>query len=200
MSRKLIYALTVSLDGYIEDPNGELDWSEPGEELHQHFNDLYLSGEIDTSIYGRRLYENMASYWPSIHDDSAVSDVEKEYARVWKRVPKMVYSKTLETAEWSSTLAREVIPEEIHQLKQQSGNKIEVGGAELAASFLKAGLVDECWLYIHPVILGGGKPYFPAGLRLDLQFLDTYTFPCNVVRLRYDLRPVFTQSDRYRSP
>src|SRR5690625_7137996 len=109
----------------------------------------------------------------------------------------MVYSKTLETAEWSSTLAREVIPEEIHQLKQQSGNKIEVGGAELAASFLKAGLVDECWLYVHPVILGGGKLYFQPGHRLDLQLLYSYTCLCNVVRLTYDLQPLYTQSDRY---
>lgn len=185
--RKIIYAQMISLDGFVEGPRGELNWSAPGEELHKHFNDLYLSGEIDTSIYGRRLYENMASYWPSIDEDSSASDVEKEFARVWREVPKIVYSKTLNSVEWNSKLIREVIEEEIQEWRRQAGNTIEVGGAELASSFMKLGLIDECWLYIHPVVLGGGKPAFPPDLRMDLRFMDTQTFPCKVVRLRYEL-------------
>jgi dihydrofolate reductase len=187
--RKLIYAMMTSLDGYIEGPNGDLGWSAPGEELHKHFNDLYLTGEIDTSLYGRRLYEIMAGYWPAITDESNVPDVEKEYARIWKQVPKIVYSKTLIEAEWSSKLEREIDPDEIRQLKEQPGGLIEVGGANLASSFLRHGLIDQVWLYIHPVVLGGGKPMFPGGLNLKLTFMDIQTFPCKVVRLRYTIGP-----------
>jgi dihydrofolate reductase len=184
--RKIIYALLVSLDGFMEGPNGELAWSEPGPELHKHFNDLYLTGEIDTSLYGRRLYEIMASYWPTVNEDSDVPDVEKEFARTWKKIPKTVYSTTLDEVHWNARLAREVDPDEIRRLKQQPGNKIEVGGAGLASVFMKHGLVDEFWLYIHPVILGAGKPVFPAGLGIKLTLMDTLTFPCKVVRLRYE--------------
>ncbi|NHE56279.1 dihydrofolate reductase family protein [Cyclobacterium plantarum] len=183
--RKIIYAQMVSLDGYIEGPNGSLSWSAPGVELHKHFNDLYLSGEIDTSIYGRRLYDNMASYWPSVKEDGSASDVEKEFAGIWKQVPKLVYSKTLKTTSWNSKLVRELIPEEIQQLKEQEGNKIEIGGGNLAEAFIRLGLVDEFWMYVHPVVLGGGKPYFPAGLEMPLFFIDTLEFPCKVLRLRY---------------
>ncbi len=185
--RKIVYALNVSLDGYIEGPDGKLSWSEPSKELHKHFNDLYLTGEIDTSLYGRRLYENMAGYWPSITDESDVPEVEKEYARVWKQTPKIVYSKTLKEAEWSSKLEREIDPEEIQKLKERPGSLIEVAGANLATSFLQLGLVDQVWLYVHPVVLGGGKPYFPAGLNQKLTLIDTQTFPCKVVRMRYSI-------------
>ena len=184
--RKIIYAQMVSLDGFVEGPNGELSWSEPGPELHKHFNDQYLTGEIDTSLYGRRLYEIMASYWPTVNEDSDVPEVEKEFARLWVNIPKTVFSRTLEEVNWNSRLAREVVPDEIRQLKQQPGNHIEVGGAELAGVFMKHGLVDEFWLYIHPVILGAGKPVFPAGLGIKLTLVDTLTFPCKVVRLRYE--------------
>ncbi len=180
--------MMVSLDGYMEGPEGELSWSEPSEELHKHFNNLYLTGEIDTSIYGRKLYEIMAGYWPSITDVSDVPDVEKEFARVWKQTPKIIYSKTLKKAEWNSKVEREIDPVEIRKLKEQPGGLIEVGGANLVASFLKHNLVDQVWLYVHPVVLGGGKPYFPAGLKQKLTLMDTLTFPCEVVRLRYEVR------------
>ena len=186
--RKLIYVQMVSLDGYMEGPGGSLDWSVPSEELHQHFNDLYLKGEIDLSLYGRRLYENMAGYWPEVKEDSNAPYVEKEFARVWKQVPKIVFSKTLKTTEWNSTLAREVIPEEIQSIKQQPGGMIEVAGADLAATFLKLGLVDQVWLYLHPVVLGGGKRMFPDELNLKLDHLDTKTFPCKVIRLKYGIQ------------
>jgi dihydrofolate reductase len=185
--RKIIYAQIVSLDGYIEGPNGDLNWSVPGEELHQHFNNLYLSGEIDTSIYGRRLYENMAGFWPTVDENSPLPEVEKEFARLWRQIPKLVYSNTLEASGWNSIIVKEIIPEEIQRLKQQKGNNIEIGGANLAASFIDLGLVDEFWMYIHPTVLGGGKPYFPEGQKLSLEFIDSMKFPCQVVRLRYKI-------------
>jgi dihydrofolate reductase len=185
--RKLIYVQMVSLDGYMEGPGGNLDWSAPSEELHRHFNNLYLQGEIDLSFYGRRLYENMAGYWPEIKENSGVPEVEKEFARAWKKVPKIVFSRTLKSTKWNSTLAREVIPQEIQHIKNQPGGMIEVAGAHLAATFLKLGLVDQVWLYLHPVVLGGGKRMFPAELNLKLDHIDTEIFPCEVIRLRYGL-------------
>lgn len=183
--RKVVYAQMVSLDGFVEGPDGELDWSAPGEELHQHFNDQYLTGAIDTSLYGRRMYENMAAYWPTVEPNGSAPDVEIEFARAWKRLPKIVFSTTLETVGWNATLAREVIPEEIEVLKTQPGGDIDLGGAGLAATFIRRGLVDEYRLYVHPVVLGGGTPMFPPGERLDLRLVETRTFRCGVVLLRY---------------
>lgn len=189
--RKIIYSLMVSLDGYVEGPNGELNWSEPGEELHKHFNDQYLTGEIDTSLYGRKLYENMAGYWSQDFEtdmDPPAHEVEIEFARVWKAIPKIVFSKTLEKVEWNSTLLREVNPEEITQLKQQPGSNIDVGGATLASTFIKHRLIDEYRLYIHPVTLGEGKPMFPIGEQLNLELVETQTFACGVVMLKYQVK------------
>ena len=183
--RKIIYALSVSLDGYIEDADGRLDWSVPSEELHQHFNDQYLTGEIDTSIYGRRLYENMAAYWPTAADNPDAESVELEFARLWMKLPKIVFSTSLESVDFNSTLKREVIREEILDLKALSGGDMDIGGADLAATFLRMGLVDEVRLYVHPVVLGGGKPMFPPDLRLGLEFADSRTFEGGVVMLRY---------------
>lgn len=183
--RMLIYALSTSLDGYIEDSDGRLDWSVPSEELHQHFNDQYLTGEIDASIYGRRLYENMAAYWPTAGDNPRAERVELEFARLWMELKKIVFSTTLESVDFNSTLKREVIREEILELKAQPGGDLDIGGADLAATFLRMGLVDEIRLYVHPVVLGGGKPMFPPDLRLGLAFADSRTFEGGVVMLRY---------------
>ncbi len=184
--RKIIYALMVSMDGYMEGPNGALGWSEPGEDLHQHFNDLYLSGEIDTSIYGRKLYEIMAAYWPNAEDNPDTPRVETEFSKLWKKIPKIVYSKTLESVDWNSTLRREVDPEEIRKLKSSPGKNIDLGGADLAADFIRHNLIDEYRLYIHPVLLGGGKPMFPvSGKSRNLQLFDTQSFSGGVVMLRY---------------
>lgn len=183
--RKIIYALGVSLDSYIEDADGSLQWSVPSEELHQHFNDQYTSGEIDTSLYGRRLYENMAGYWPAAHENPDAAPVEAEYARMWVTLPKIVFSTTLDTVDWNSTLKREVVGDEILELKAQPGGAIEVAGADLAASFMRLGLIDEVRCYVHPVVLGGGKPMFPADVELDLEFIESRTFNGGVVMLRY---------------
>lgn len=185
--RKIIYAQMVSLDGFVEGPNGELDWSEPSEELHKHFNDQYLMGEIDTSLYGRRLYEEMAAFWPAADEDPATPGVVVEFSRLWKELPKIVFSKTLEEVDWNAELKREVVPEEIEALKAQPGGGMDVGGAELASTFIQHGLIDEYRLYIHPVVLGGGTPMFPPDENLNLELVETRTFGGGVVMLCYRL-------------
>lgn len=185
--RKIIYSQLVSLDGFMEGENGDLSWSFPSEPLHKHFNDLYLSGEIDTSIYGRKLYQIMESYWPEVLNNEQAPEVQQEFAKIWAEQKKIVYSSTLESVDWNSKLMRDLNRADILELKQQPGSCIEVGGANLASSFLKMGLVDELWLYTFPVLLGSGKRAFPAGLPKKLKLLDSKTFPCRVVNLRYQI-------------
>jgi len=184
--RKVIYAISVSLDGFIEGTDGNLNWSFPDEELHQHFNDR--EAMIDTYLYGRGLYENMTAFWPTADENASAPEYEIEYARIWKCKPKVVFSKTLTQVGWNSRLVRENVAEEVRRLKEQPGDDLSVGGAELAASFMRLGLIDEYDLYVHPVVLGGGKPMFG---RLDneiiLQLVETRTFGSGVVLLRYQL-------------
>jgi dihydrofolate reductase len=185
--RKVIYAMSVSIDGFIEATNGDLRWSFPDEELHKHFNDRETM--IDIHLYGRRLYENMAAYWPTADENPSASKVEIEYARIWKDMKKMVFSKTLKQVGWNSQLVSGNIAEEVNRLKAQPGNDMSVGGAGIAAAFMQLGLIDEYNLYVHPIILGSGKPMFPL-LRdkLILQLVETRTFGSGVVLLRYQLR------------
>jgi dihydrofolate reductase len=182
--RKVTYGMSVSLDGYIEAPEGDLSWSFPDEELHQHFNDR--EAMIDTYLYGRRLYENMAAFWPTADENPSAPQVEIEYARIWKSKPKIVFSKTLDHVGWNSRLVRGNIAEEVNQLKAQPDKDMSVGGAGLASSFMQLDLIDEYWLYVHPVILGGGKPMFgPLDEEIDLQLVETRTFGSGVMLLRY---------------
>jgi dihydrofolate reductase len=189
--RKVIYAMSVSLDGFIEDRNGDLDWSFPDEELHRHFNDL--ESTIDIQLYGRGLYENMAAFWPTADEDSSAPDFVIEYARIWKSMPKVVFSRTLDQVGWNSRLVRGSIVEEVNKLKAQPGKDMSVGGAGLAASFTQLGLIDEYRLYIHPVVLGGGKPMFgQLPDKIILKLVETRRFGSGVVLLRYrrvDERP-----------
>ena len=183
--RKVTYAMSVSLDGFIEATNGDLSWSFPDEELHTHFNDR--ENAIDTYLYGRRLYENMAAYWPTADENPAAPEYEREYARIWKSKPKVVFSRTLERVEWNSRLVRGNIPDEVNKLRKQPGKDMSVAGAEIASTFMQLGLIDEYWLYVHPVILGGGKPMFHQ-LRneIDLELVETRTFGSRVGLLRYE--------------
>ncbi len=182
--RKVIYAMSVSLDGFIEALNGDLNWSFPDEELHQHFNDR--EAMIDIYLYGRRLYENMAAFWPTADENPSAPRHEIEYARIWKSKPKIVFSKTLDQVGWNSRLVRGNIADEVKKLKAQPGQNLSVGGAELASTFMQLGLIDEYELYIHPVILGGGKPMFrPLHDKIDLQLVESRTFRSGVVLLRY---------------
>jgi len=182
--RKVTFGMLVSLDGFIEAPNGDLSWSFPDEELHKHFNARERA--IDTFLYGRRLYENMAAFWPTADENSSTPKLELEYARIWKDKPKIVFSRTLDHVRWNSKLVKGNIAAEVNKLKELPGQAMSVGGSELAASFMQLGLIDEYSLYIHPIILGGGKPMFrQLHDKISLQLVETHTFGSGVVLLRY---------------
>jgi dihydrofolate reductase len=181
--RKLIYSMTVSLDGFIAGPRGDIDWSAPDEELHRFHNQQ--TREIGAHLCGRKLYEVMA-YWETADQNPSASEYELEFARIWKELPKVVFSKTLEEVQGNSKLVRDGAVEEVRRLKEQPGEELAVGGAGLASTFIKAGLVDEFRLFVSPVVLGGGTPYFPAlDVRIDLQLVETRTFGSRVVYVRY---------------
>jgi dihydrofolate reductase len=181
--RKLIYSMGVSLDGFIAGPDGEIDWTAPDEELHRFHNQHVR--EIDVHLCGRRLYETMV-YWETAEENPSITDYAREFARIWKALPKIVFSKALESVEGNTRLVRDVAPEEIAKLKEQPGKDLAVGGAGLASTFIERGLVDEYRLFVSPVVLGGGTPYFPAVKeRIDLELVETREFPSRVVYLRY---------------
>ena len=182
--RKLIYSLNLSLDGYVEDANGSLDWSIPDNEIHQFFNDQ--EREFDVSLYGRRLYEIMHPHWSTANQNPDISAVELEYARIWNAITKIVFSRTLDNVEGNATLMRDGLIEQTTKLKSQPGRWISVGGPTLAASLIEAGLVDEFRIVIHPVILGGGKPFFPnLKAPTNLTLLETHRFSSGAMYLRY---------------
>jgi dihydrofolate reductase len=181
--RKLIYSMTVSLDGFIAGPHGEIDWSAPDEELHRFHNQQVR--EIGAHLCGRRLYEVM-TYWETADANPSAPDHELEFARIWKALPKIVFSKTLEKVEGNARLVRDGVAGEVAKLKEQPGKDLAVGGAGLASSLIQAGLIDEYLLFVSPVVLGGGTPYFPAlDERINLELVETRTFGSRVVYLRY---------------
>lgn len=176
--------MMVSLDGFIEGSDGGLDWAIIDEELHQYINDQ--ESGVGAYLYGRRTYEVMQGFWPTADTNPSNPNYMVEYAHIWKEIPKIVFSKTLEKVEGNSRLVREIIAEEIDELKAQPGKDLAIGGADIASTFLRLGLIDEYWLYVQPVILGGGKPMF-QGLddQIKLRLVETRTFGCGVVLLRY---------------
>ncbi len=181
--RKVIYSTMVSLDGFTADPNRNLDWAIIDEELHQFVNDQ--EREIDTYLFGRRMYEVM-TYWETADQDPSIPEYMLEYARIWKRILKIVFSKTLEQVQGNARLVRGNIVEEIAQLKAQSGKDMSVGGAHIASTLIQLGMIDEYRLFVHPVVLGGGTPMFPAlDNKINLRLVETRTFGSGVVLLRY---------------
>ena len=181
--RKVIYSMPVSLDGYIEGPNGDFGWAEPDLAFHQYFNDLEL--EVGAHLYGRGLYEVMR-YWETADANPDSTPVEVEYARRWQQVPTIVFSTTLEKVEGNARLVKGDIAEEVAKLKAQPGKDMALGGAGIGATFMRLGLVDEYWLYVYPVVVGGGKPFFPTLKdKIDLTLVETRTFTRGVVLLRY---------------
>jgi dihydrofolate reductase len=181
--RKLIYSMGVSLDGFIAGPNGEIDWSAPGEELHRFHNEQ--TRELGAHLCGRRLYEEML-YWETAHENPAAGEAELEFARIWQELPKLVFSTTLERVEGNARLATDGVADEVARLKEEPGKDLAVGGAGLASTCIELGLVDEFGLFVSPVVLGGGTPFFPAlEDRIDLELLETRTFSSRVVYLRY---------------
>jgi dihydrofolate reductase len=183
---KLIYSVISSLDGYIEDEQGSFDWAEPDEEVHRFVNDL--ERPVGTYLYGRRMYDVMR-YWETAHTAPDVPPIEREFAEIWQAADKIVYSRTLETASTARTrIERTFDPEAVRQLKAAAGPDLSVGGPELAAQALKAGLVDECHLFLAPIVVGGGKPSLPDSLRVPLELLDERRFGNGTVFLRYRTR------------
>jgi len=182
--RKVILMMSVSLDGFIEGPNRELDWQLVDDELHGHFNEQLAA--MGAFLDGRVTYELMAGFWPTADADPSSTGPMVEFARIWRDMPKIVYSRTLERADWNTTVVREVVPEEVMELKAQPGGDLVLGGADLAAAFMRHDLIDEFRLYVHPVVIGRGKPLFPpSDARIDLQLVETRTFGNGVVLLRY---------------
>jgi len=180
---KLIYSMTVSLDGFIAGPDGEIDWSAPDEGLHRFHNRQVA--ELGAHFLGRRLYETMV-YWETADQDPALGAVGREFAGIWRAMPKVVFSTTLDSVEGKTTLRREVVREEIEALKAEAGKDLAVGGAGLAATFTRLGLIDEYHLFVRPVILGGGTPYFPKlDERIALEPLEARKFGSRAVYLVY---------------
>lgn len=180
---KLIYITNTSLDGYIEDESGGFDWLTP-DQVHEFITDLLRP--IGTHLYGRRLYETMA-YWDAPVESYPAE--QREFARVWQRAEKIVFSRTLAGATTRNTrVERDFDVEAIRKLKRESEHDIFIGGAELAGLAIEADLVDECHLFLYPVIVGGGKPAFRAALRRNLELLETDRFNTGVIHLRYRIR------------
>jgi dihydrofolate reductase len=182
--RKLVYATSLSLDGYIATDTGDPSWVVPDEELHRHFNDV--ERETDVLLYGRRMYELMAGYWPTADQDPSAPAVIVEYARLWRPKPKIVFSSTLESVAWNSVLVRTDPVTEVAKLKAQPGRSMGVGGLILASSLASAGLIDEYRLYYVPIFLGSGKAAFSRiQNRVRLKPVETRTFSSGTVLLRY---------------
>ena len=180
---KLIYAMNTSLDGYINDEEGKFDWSEPDEELHRFFNEL--ERPLGTHLYGRRLYETM-SYWQDPGDLTEQPDYIRDFAEIWRNTDNVVYSRTLESASTPRTrIERELDPAAVRRMKESAKADLSVGGPGLAADALRAGLVDELHQVLHPIVIGGGTPWLPAGLRLELELLDERRFAGGAVHLHY---------------
>lgn len=182
--RKVIFMMSVSIDGYFEGPNRELGWHSVDDELHRHFNDCIRG--MGAFLDGRVTYELMAAFWPTADRDPAAGAPVREFAGIWREMPKIVYSRTLARADGHATIVREVVPAEVMRLKAQPGGDLLLGGAGLAATFRRLDLIDEYRLYVHPIILGKGRALFrPSERALPLRLAETRAFGNGVVLLRY---------------
>jgi dihydrofolate reductase len=183
---KLIYSAITSLDGYVADEDGNFDWAVPDEEVHAFVNDL--ERPVGTYLYGRRMYEVMVG-WETAHTVANQPPLMQDFAEIWQAADKIVYSKTLETASSARTrIERAFDPDAIRQMKAAASRDITVGGPELAAQAMRAGLVDECHLFVGPIVIGGGNPALPHDVRLKLKLLDERRFGNGVVHLHYRTR------------
>jgi dihydrofolate reductase len=183
---KLIYSAITSLDGYVADEDGNFDWAAPDEEVHAFVNDL--ERPVGTYLYGRRIYEVMVA-WETMDTGPDQTPVMRDFAEIWRAANKIVYSRTLETVSSAKTrIERDFDPEAVRQMKARAGRDISVGGPDLAAQAIKAGLVDECHLFVSPIVVGGGKQSLPDDVRLKLELLDERRFGNGVVHLHYRTR------------
>jgi dihydrofolate reductase len=181
---KLIYGFGVSADGYVADAAGDFGWAAPDAELHRYWNDLVRSVEV--SLYGRKLYELMSAFWPTADEDPSAPAEVVDFARLWRKLPKVVFSSTLESVGWNSRLERGDVVEVARRIKEETDGVIDVGGPTLAAPLVRAGLVDEFQLVVAPAAVGGGTPFFPSlDKNIKLELAETRTFPSGAVLLRY---------------
>ena len=182
---ELIYSALASLDGYVADQGGKFDWAEPDEGVHGFVNDL--SRRVGTFLLGRRMYE-VLSAWETI-DLTGEPSAIRDFAEIWRAADKIVYSRTLETASTARTrLERDFDPEAVRALKASAERDLSVAGPELAAHAFRAGLVDECHLFLSPILVGGGTRSLPDGVRLELDLVDERSFGNGTVYLRYRRR------------
>ncbi len=182
---KLIYSAITSLDGYVADEDGNFDWVEPDEEVHTFINDL--ERPVGTYLLGRRMYEVLVEWETIVLADQP--PFIQDFAEIWRAADKIVYSKTLETVSSAKTrIERDFDPEAVRQMKATARRDITVGGLDLAAQAIKAGLVDECLLFVAPIVVGGGKQALPNDVRLKLELLNERRFSNGVVYLRYRIR------------
>lgn len=181
--RKLIYSSMVSLDGFVARPNGDLDWVLIDEELHTFINDQQR--EVNLYCYGRGMYE-VLRYWETADKDPTLRAFEREFARIWQNTPKLIFSSTLEEVEGNAQLVRGDAVAEVRRLKQQPGKDMEVGGPTLATAFIQRNMIDVYGLFVQPVLLGKGLPFFPSlETSLNLRLVETRPFQSGVVYLRY---------------
>lgn len=179
----LVYSAIASLDGYVTDASGDFDWAEPDETVHTFVNDL--ERQVGTYLFGRRMYEVM-SVWQTLGTDPGHPAYIQDYGRIWRAADKVVYSKTLESASTPRTrIEREFDPEAVRRMKASAVKDLSIGGPTIAATAIRAGLVDEYMLFVAPVAVGGGLPFLPPGLRLDLTLVEERSFPNGMVCLRY---------------
>ena len=182
----MIYSTIASLDGYIEDDEGNFDWAEPDEEVHAFVNEL--ERPVDTYLYGRRMYETMAG-WETDPSFAEHSPVMRDFAEIWQAADKIVYSSMLEAVPTARTrIERDFDPNAVRELKAAAAGDLAIGGPELATHAFRAGLVDECHLFLAPVLVGGGKRCLPDDVHLKLELLDERRFRQGMVYLRYRTR------------
>ena len=185
--RKLIYGMNLTLDGYVAAPGDDIGWGTPSDELFQWWLDQELS--IGLFLYGRKLWEAMSSHWPTADQLPGATPAQIEFARNWRDTPKVVFSSTVGTVDWNARLSTGDAVAEITRLKAEDGGPMRVAGATLAGAAMRAGLIDEYTIVTHPVLVGGGRPFFSAldsWVHLDL--VEMRSFPGGVLMTRYETR------------
>jgi dihydrofolate reductase len=179
--------MSVSVDGYMEGPNHEIDWHMVDDELFRHM--IGWLGSAGGFLEGRVTYELMAEFWPTADQDPAATPTIVEFAQIWRDMPKVVYSRTLQRADWNAAVVHDVVPAEVLALKAQPGADLVLGGADLGAEFARHDLIDEYRLYVHPMVIGRGRQMLrPSDATVPLQLIETHTFGNGVVMLRYERR------------
>ncbi|BCM70605.1 MULTISPECIES: dihydrofolate reductase family protein [Streptomyces] len=185
--RKLIYGMNLTLDGYIAAPGDDIGWSVPSDELFQFWSDRLEA--TDLTLYGRKLWQTMSSYWPTGDQRPDATPAEIEFARRWRDMPKVVFSSTIDQVDWNTRLVTGDAVAEITRLKAEDGGPMDIGGATLAGAAMRAGLIDEYVLATAPVLAGGGTPFFTAlDTWVNLTLVETRTFPGGVLLTRYETR------------